>query len=182
MVFQLPSLWIFHNHYSNLIYALWCLKSPVTRLCIQQLVQPDKKETIKAVHYWCLLWGESTDNALVTTGYHALTDAGLASICSERGPWLSHSFTPGHRQILPYLLRHIFRPEEPLVLPQSLCSFAWPWTWCDTLPLARKQPHWSRWCCSQPMSWSYTWLSRESSVQQLDLLRTRMSGTSSMTR
>ena len=40
------------RHYSDVIWAYWRFKSLATLLFVQQLTQADRKENIKALHYW----------------------------------------------------------------------------------------------------------------------------------
>ena len=64
------------QHYSDITWASWHLKSTETRLFVQQLVQTHNKENIKALHY-----------RLFGRGIPALRRESISGFSSQRAMW-----------------------------------------------------------------------------------------------
>ena len=62
------------SHYSKVTWASWHLKSPATRLLVQQFVQDNSKENIIALHYRPFVRG------IHTSGFHSQRDSNAESV------------------------------------------------------------------------------------------------------
>ena len=98
-----------NEHYCGVTWAHWCLKLPVTHVCVQRLVWASKKRNSKFSHYWPLLLVREF------TGHHGdLVCVGVfVSLCLRVSALFTvHSLMMSSQLLLRRALRSDCTPQE----------------------------------------------------------------------